>query len=558
MKNLHLSLGSAALLFGACAEGPKNPTDDFGYDGTGIAFQVSPLTLGALDDSCYSFAVVSQLNQLVVGRGPSVTAANLTGVTGVPATVTAAVCASQFGNSDGGDISYIAPCHASENAKNHTVRLWVNALCEDGGVTPNTGGACTEIQSYVNPCPAAGGCSLAVTCVENADTPVTFNLTIMGQADQGFFDVAVNFDDVFCSAKLDDCNTLGQPIRLMFDTVETVLAPGGCPWGTGRPYGALTAEQNTIDYSADTNPDGCASNGFPHFMQLPGDLPSAPPGPFVANPNLGQRIDTIVAAIACTAGPGNDVTTHLTFTSLSVGCSAPVFQQGQLTFTSVMQEGNRMIGPFPSAVYFGTESLPGVNTVFTTVAIGIGDQTDCSLQWQVIPSDGAQDFGQPGEYNSFGFVNFEGNGLGSGCNQFGLNEGSPDAVTTMYFPNAPVQPTAFNSQLPEGSETFQPWQYICYNSAQEVAALKAEVDDMLFGAQTLHREVMGATFPDPAQEELVAELATLMGRYLGASARFTALANCTGFVIELEAIRLTLEAAWVLIDEMWTKAALTR
>ncbi|MFT7580424.1 MAG: hypothetical protein ACI9MR_002095, partial [Myxococcota bacterium] len=42
-----------------------------------------------------------------------------------------------------------------------------------------------------------------VVCQENADVPVTFNVTLMRRAEQGFFDVAVNFRDIFCAAKLD-------------------------------------------------------------------------------------------------------------------------------------------------------------------------------------------------------------------------------------------------------------------------------------------------------------------------------------------------------------------
>ena len=45
--------------------------------------------------------------------------------------------------------------------------------------------------------------SQEVTCFENANAPVEFNVTVMARAEQGFFDVAVEFEDVFCSAKVD-------------------------------------------------------------------------------------------------------------------------------------------------------------------------------------------------------------------------------------------------------------------------------------------------------------------------------------------------------------------
>ncbi|HRE88129.1 MAG TPA: hypothetical protein PK095_03230, partial [Myxococcota bacterium] len=43
------------------------------------------------------------------------------------------------------------------------------------------------------------------TCLPNADTRVSFDLTVMRRAEQGFFDIAVSFEDVFCSAKFDCC-----------------------------------------------------------------------------------------------------------------------------------------------------------------------------------------------------------------------------------------------------------------------------------------------------------------------------------------------------------------
>jgi len=542
MNRIALGLGASALLgFGSCAEAPTTTGDDFGYKGTGIAFGVSPLTLDALVDACYSFSVENASDALVVGRGPNA-AANFGAVTGTAART---ICASQFGNSGGGDISYVAPCDASISPfdeRIHTVTLWVDALCTaavtDKAAAPELLGGpadaiCPEMQDYVNPCGLAG-CALDVTCVENADTPVTFNFTIMGQADQGFFDLAVNFDDVFCSAKLDDCNTLNQPIQLMFDTAETVLAVGGCPWGTGLAYGTLTAEQNTQDFTQGTNPDGCDQSGNPHVMAGVGDVPFAQPGPLDANPNFGQRIDTMVAAVACTAGPGDDVTTHLTFTELRVSCQTPAVQQATLTLTSVTQEGNLMIGPFPSAVYFGTESLPDVNKVFTTVAIGIGERTGCTFEWQVIPSNGPQDFGRPDEYNSFGYVNFEANGVGAGCSQNALNDGS-SAVTTMYYPATPIQPSEFNSQLQEGTAAFATWVYVCYNVSQQITTLAAEVAVVESALTQLEADVVASTNPS-GDPDLVSEFYALQFQAAIRRNAYLARIVCEGFDAELASI----------------------
>ncbi|MCB9734905.1 MAG: hypothetical protein H6745_20145 [Deltaproteobacteria bacterium] len=47
------------------------------------------------------------------------------------------------------------------------------------------------------------------TCKENGDTFFKFDVALMRPAQQGFFDIAVNFNDIFCSAKF-DCDT--QPL----------------------------------------------------------------------------------------------------------------------------------------------------------------------------------------------------------------------------------------------------------------------------------------------------------------------------------------------------------
>jgi hypothetical protein len=555
MKKLHLGSGALALMLGACAEAPKS--DDFGYNGTGIAVSVAPLTLESLSDACYSFTVVNNGGDLVVGRGPGAIQAGW----GAEVTGTAAdtVCASQFGNGDGGDVSYVAPCDADTGMENHTVTLWVDALCDSTFAGPlvkngaanwsqpspnNSSGICTEIQPYQNPC-GSQGCTLPVTCEENADTPVTFNFTIMGQADQGFFDIAVNFDDVFCSAKMDDCNTEDQPIQLVFDTTETVLAPGGCPWGTGLAYQNLSPAENTFDGTG-PNPDGCYLAGGQYFIAAGNDTPEVPAGPVIDNPNLGKRIDTLVAAVACTAGPGNDVFTHLTFTDVVVRCVNPFFQTATLTLTDVAQEGNLMIGPFPASITFGTESLSGVNKVFTTISVGIGDRTGCGINFQVLPSDGPHDFGEPDEYNSFGYVNFEGNAYGEGCNQDGLTDGG-QWVTTMYHPNTPLQPTSFNSQLPEGGETFSTWASSCVNSAASIETLL----QLTISAEATAANLLTDVTDDCSAAELEAELVSFRGQvdfleallaeYQACDGEETALAALAARIAALRSTAITIE-----------------
>ena len=70
-------------------------------------------------------------------------------------------------------------------------------------------------------------------CTPNADTPVDFDVTVMRQANQGFFDVAVSFDAIFCAAKLDCCDVAGDPggdpdaCDRPAEDIELSLADGG-------------------------------------------------------------------------------------------------------------------------------------------------------------------------------------------------------------------------------------------------------------------------------------------------------------------------------------------
>lgn len=361
----------------ACASDTPSDRDDFGYEGTGIQFNVAPLTLGSLTDACYSFAVVNGSDELVVGRGPEAAAAHLDGDGQSLLSGNAALplCASRFGNSDGGDISYVAPCDAQESPEGnalHTVTLWVDRLCTTG-----TGSDCAqELQGWVDPC--VNGCNLDVACVENADVPVTFNLTIMSPARQGFFDLAVNFDAVFCSAKLDTCYG------------DVPVYPG---------------DAITLLFDED-----------------------------------GQRQHTAVAAVACTAGPGNDDDTTLYHTLFVVECGDPLAPtRYSLDLTQVgSDEGNLatdVAGPalgtydlgvdsdgqvyrwilgndeaeriytapaqfqaLTAAVYVGTtqqstltpSGVQDANVVYTNVAFLVPQDVPegCTVRWAVVPTDG--------------------------------------------------------------------------------------------------------------------------------------------------------------------------
>lgn len=196
--------------------------------GARLDLQIGALDLSGVGRVCYDVRVENGDGDLVWSRGTVGTRANQGD--------SEAVCSDRYGNTDGGDITYVGPCDAS--APQHTVRLWVDSIEDNNGVA---------LTDWRDPCPAGpgdapGGCPRVVTCAPNADTLVAFDLTVMRRANQGFFDVAVNFDDIFCSAKLDCAYDAAgnSPIELLFrdgERAQTAVIGFAC---TGGPGGAAT------------------------------------------------------------------------------------------------------------------------------------------------------------------------------------------------------------------------------------------------------------------------------------------------------------------------------
>jgi hypothetical protein len=181
---LTLACGLGLML--GCGEGVSVPV------GTSVVVGVAPLSLPGLAKVCYDLRVANGaggLGDIVWSRGTP----GLNGGVGDPG----ALCSDRFGSGAGGDLSYVGPCDADGpgGTRTNSVTLWLDGLYGEGGtyLAPS--------QGWSNPC--ATGCTLDMVCQESADVSVTFDLTILRQADQGFFDVAVTFDDIFCSAKLD-------------------------------------------------------------------------------------------------------------------------------------------------------------------------------------------------------------------------------------------------------------------------------------------------------------------------------------------------------------------
>jgi len=170
---------------------------------------------------------------------------------------------SSSGYGDGaGSLSYVGTCDA--DAGTNTVTLTLTALHDASGEVP-TG-------EYMHPTPI----SRDVACVANADVAVDFELTVARRANQGFFDVAVEFEDVFCSAKLDCEAPDGSDLELLHDDTGarelTMVMAFAC---TGR----ATAGGSTYLYMDDPIID-CAGQGSDVRVDAAGtgnlDLTAAP------------------------------------------------------------------------------------------------------------------------------------------------------------------------------------------------------------------------------------------------------------------------------------------
>jgi hypothetical protein len=174
LAHLALALASGVALTGCVGGAPP------GTSGSNLALAVQALAFAEVGDIAYHVSVESPL-------GP-VWEADL--------------LASRYG--DGTSLSYVGPCDASPEAQPQTIALRVDALYD-------TQGALISSDAWAKP----STLELTAVCQADTDVPVAFELTLMRRAAQGFFDIAVSFDDIFCSAKLDCEEDDGGPIFLV-------------------------------------------------------------------------------------------------------------------------------------------------------------------------------------------------------------------------------------------------------------------------------------------------------------------------------------------------------
>jgi len=341
-----LSLG--ALLVAGCADG--EPRDDRGFSGPGVQIDVAALQLTGVGDVVWDLEVVNSATETVWQRR---------------------VTSTSHGDS-AGSASYVGPCEA--DASPNTVRVWVVGVYADDITTANAGafaaGAATgagavtgTALSFQNPTTVATPLTRQVACASNADAAVQFDVALMRPAQQGFFDVAVSFNDVFCSAKLDCCQ------------------PGG---------------------------DGvCATDGSEDIELL-----------FDAT---GARARTIVLGLACTAGTASDVDTALYMDPIALDCdvsSTSASFVADVTLNPDAAQPGNLCTPgadgmsacaavteaasvdadsylFQAAVYRGDEPLANggggvANKVYWNVALGVKSGISaCTLRTSATADDAA-------------------------------------------------------------------------------------------------------------------------------------------------------------------------
>jgi hypothetical protein len=202
----------------ACSQGPRAPR---------IQISVAALSLPGVGELCYDLRTTNG----PAGSGQTVWVAGAPLVDGDAD----ALCTSSFGNGSGGDLTFVGTCDATpvnpgDPGRTNSVTVWVDKLTDTTGtpIAPN------GPDGWQDPCPS--GCTLETLCQENTDAKVEFNLTILRQANQGFFDIGVNFDDIFCSAKVDCRDGQGEPLKLLFNAGQrdtTVVSALACTAGPG-------------------------------------------------------------------------------------------------------------------------------------------------------------------------------------------------------------------------------------------------------------------------------------------------------------------------------------
>ncbi len=168
MKTLTTCAVAIATLMAGCSDSERSAQPS--SQGR-LAVEVARLGVGGISDATYKVTV----REGVGATGDAIWEARLS--------------SSELGGF-GGALSQVVPCEPDAGA--HTVTLWLETLYGlDGEVIDAT--------TYLDPSPV----TRTAECIAGEDAAVRFDMTIVRDAEHGFFDAAVSFDEVYCSARLD-------------------------------------------------------------------------------------------------------------------------------------------------------------------------------------------------------------------------------------------------------------------------------------------------------------------------------------------------------------------
>ncbi len=280
--------------------------------GNQVRITVSPLTLDNITDACYSLstyaAEVSALtpanypaDDLVWERTP--------------------VCASDFGIGAGatGDVStsgitYIGACDASVDT-NDVVLILENLYQGGESPTSQAGGSGLPVPAadFYNPCTAAEPCVLTKPCLPSEDVNVTFDITVMRDSNKGFFDIGVQFEDIFCSAKFDCGYSDGTPIEKVYgldgELHPTAVLAFTCTAGTDAASHLyltdIQIECDDVDQTISPANSGLLFDA-PHALPLGAAFPDD--AVFQAVTSFGQVDNTDFTEYYWTVALGFDIT----------------------------------------------------------------------------------------------------------------------------------------------------------------------------------------------------------------------------------------------------------
>ncbi|MCB9734904.1 MAG: hypothetical protein H6745_20140 [Deltaproteobacteria bacterium] len=195
-------LAAGALAAGACADNAA-PTSSLGD--TPLNLDIAALTLDGVSDAIWDIQVKNEADATVFE---------------------ARITSSGYGDG-AGSASYVGTCDAQTNSNTNDktsggpddtkhwneVNVWIVGVYKhtfagtlgDFGDSPAPGNVFESTAEAAETIQNPGVLTQYIDCKENQDAFVEFNVAVMRPANQGFFDIAVNFNDIYCSAKY-DCN----------------------------------------------------------------------------------------------------------------------------------------------------------------------------------------------------------------------------------------------------------------------------------------------------------------------------------------------------------------